>query len=188
MPDEPISGAEREPTFWELANAADAQGDLDAAEDLYRRSLASNESAANQSAMTRDCLSLGALALGRNRYEDAGVWSHRALVISRERGDLYDSAMAYGGMGYARFFAGSPEQAEEYLHEAITLAESMGSPPAIMRPNLQTLGLIARQRGRLAEAEGWSADFWPAKKRRELARGPPDLVKFSAESPGLTGA
>ena len=152
---EPASAAAREPNFWELANAAEVKGDLAAAEDLYRKSLASSESAGNQSAMTRDCLTLGTLAMKQGRYEDAGTWSHRALVISRERGDLYDSAMAYGCVGYARFFAGSLDEAEEYLRRAITVAERIGSPPLLMRPNLKTLGLMARQRGRLAEAEGW---------------------------------
>jgi tetratricopeptide (TPR) repeat protein len=189
---EPSGKTEEGSSFRQLGDAAVGREDLAAADEFYRKSLADNEQAGNREEMAIDYVHLGNAAVKARRYQDAEGWYGQALRIWQGRNDLHNSALALTALGTAAAGTGAWDKAEHYFRRSVGVAGRLGSPPVLMRMNSQMLGSIARQHGKLAEADGWFRRLLlveeAAGNRRETAARCVDLASIAKDDGRLTDA
>ncbi len=189
---EPSGKTEEGSSFRQLGDAAVGREDLAAADEFYRKSLADNQQAGNREEMAIDYIHLGNAAVKARRYQDAEGWYGQALRIWQDRNDLHNSALALTALGTAAAGTGAWDKAEHYFRRSVGVAGRLGSPPVLMRMNSQMLGSIARQHGKLAEADGWFRRLLlieeAAGNRRETAARCVDLASIAKDDGRLTDA
>jgi tetratricopeptide (TPR) repeat protein len=113
---------------------------------------------ADDPAAVRQMLNSGAIGLSASgRLDEALAWYSEALVAAREAGDTRDEGQAVLGIGACHQEAGRPEQAEQYLHEAIALWEGCDYPRGVALATILLAQIILandarRALGMLADA------------------------------------
>jgi predicted ATPase/class 3 adenylate cyclase len=124
----------------------------------------------------RAFINLAEFALRRGQYKRAEEYSRKSLLLLREEGDTWATALALGNVGLALLGLGREAEATERLAESLRLHESIGDKLSIAA-NLSTLASLIAERGELERAA------------RLLAQSDLLLSQIDAElPPGLEGA
>ena len=135
-----------------LGILAQARGDYDAAEPLYRRALEISERIGDQASMANSYGQLGILAQQRGDYDAAEPLYRRALEISERIGDQASMARIYHQLGRLAQLRGDYDAAEPLSRRALEIFERIDDQ-ASMAIGYQQLGLLAQQRGDYDAAE-----------------------------------
>ena len=149
---------------------AQARGDLDQAEEMFRRALSIAERLASQHGVAVGYAHLGLLHLERDDDERAAEMFRGALAASESAGPLHVKAMACGHLGMIYRGRGDLLRAEPMLRDAAdTFAEA--AAPAAAATHLNILGLIYKQRGDLDRAEQAFRDAVSLNERAHCEEG-----------------
>ena len=140
--------------YHQLGNIAHRRGQLDDAEDWYRKALAVKEELGDRSAILSDYHQLGMNALARRRMDEAEDWYRKALTIREELGDRLGMAGTYHELGNTAHRRGQLDDAEGWYRKALTIFGELRYRPH-MAMTYHQLGMTAQDRGRLDEAEDW---------------------------------
>ena len=89
-------------TYHQLGMTAQARGQLDEADDWYRKALTIKEELGNRPGMATTYHQLGITAQDRGRLDEADDWYRKALAIEEELGDRAGAGLTYGQLGAAR--------------------------------------------------------------------------------------
>ena len=137
-----------------LGLVAQTRGDLAAAEDYHRRSLALEEELGRKEGMADTLCNLGTVALTRGDLDAAEDYYSRALALEEELGRKEGMANQLAGLGLVSRTRGDLDAAEDYHRRALALNEELGRKEG-MASDLGNLGLVSRTRGDLAAAEDY---------------------------------
>jgi predicted ATPase/class 3 adenylate cyclase len=99
----------------------------------------------------RAFINLSEFALRRGEYARAEEYSRKSLLLLREEGDAWATALALGNLGLALLGLGKEEEACGRLAESLRLQESIGDKLSIAA-NLSTLASVIADRGELERA------------------------------------
>jgi tetratricopeptide (TPR) repeat protein len=141
-------------TYHQLGVTALERGELDEAEDWYRKSLAIKEELGDRPGLLVSYHELGVTAQSRGRLDEAEDWYRRSLAINEELGDRAGMLVSYHQLGNAAKDRGRLDEAEDWYRKSLTISEIIGNRSYIARAYHQ-LGNAALDRGRLDEAEDW---------------------------------
>jgi tetratricopeptide (TPR) repeat protein len=131
---------------------ARARGELDRAEELYRRSLEMFEAMGTQPYVVEGWHSLGEVARERGDLSAAAQWYRQARRRARTLGRRAGEAFCILGQARARLRAGRPHTAALLLKHAHALVATLGRLELAIQEALLTGELRLRQ-GALAEAQ-----------------------------------
>jgi tetratricopeptide (TPR) repeat protein len=145
-------------TIAHQANRQHAAGQLDQAEQTYRKALAYLKDQPEND-WTRTYIAgmyhqLGMTVYDRGRLDEADDWCRKALTISEELGDRPHMASTYHQLGNTAQRRGRLDEADDWYHKALTIEEDLGDRPG-MAFSYHQLGNTARRRGQLDEADDW---------------------------------
>jgi tetratricopeptide (TPR) repeat protein len=130
----------------QLGILAEARGDLQQAETLYRQSLEISERLGSQAGMATSHHQLGKLAEGRGDMEQAETLYRQSLEINERLGNQAGAGTSYHQLGKLAEVRGDMEQAETLYRQSLEIDERLG--------NLAGVGASYGQLGRLAEVRG----------------------------------
>ena len=140
--------------YHQLGTAAQARGQLDEAEDWYRKGLTIREERGDRTLMAAAYHQLGTIAQARGGLDEADDWYRKALDITEELGDRPHMAFTYHQLGLTAYARGRQDEAEDWYRKALAINEELGNKPN-MANGYHALGSVAVARGRLDEAEDW---------------------------------
>jgi tetratricopeptide (TPR) repeat protein len=141
--------------YHQLGMAAGVRGQLDEAEDWYRKSLTINEELRNRPGMALTYHQLGITAQQRGRLDEAEDLYRKSLTIDEELGDRPGMARAYHQLGTTAQQRGRLDEAEDWYRRSLTVKEELGNRPGIALTYAQ-LGLLAEDRGQSLLALEWN--------------------------------
>ncbi|MCP4594138.1 MAG: tetratricopeptide repeat protein, partial [bacterium] len=128
------------------------RGDLDRAEEMFRKSLEIEEKLGRLEGMASDYGNLGVIHRTRGDLDQAEEMHRKALEINEELGRLEGMASDYGNLGLIHRTRGDLDQAEEMHRKAFEINEKLGRLQG-MAIQYGNLGLIHGERGDLDQAE-----------------------------------
>ncbi|RNC82499.1 MAG: DUF4062 domain-containing protein [Phycisphaera sp.] len=128
------------------------RGNLDAAEDYHKRSLAIEESLGRKEGMASDLGNLGLIEQMRGNLDAAEEYLMRSLAIDKSLGRKEGMAIQLGNLGLIEQTRGNLDAAEDYHKRSLAIEESLGRKEG-MAIQLGNLGLIEETRGNLDAAE-----------------------------------
>jgi Tfp pilus assembly protein PilF len=131
-----------------------ARGNLDAAEDYLKRSLAINEELGRKEGMAGSLGNLGLIEWTRGNLDVAEDYHRRSLAIDEELGHKVGIAATLGNLGVIEGTRRNLAAAEDYLKRSLAIEEALGRKEG-MATALGNLGLIERTRGNLDLAEDY---------------------------------
>jgi tetratricopeptide (TPR) repeat protein len=132
--------------YHQLGVTAQAQGELDTAEQWYQRALISAEQFDDQVGVETSCYQLGGVAHARGELDSAEQWYERALTGAERRGDHASTAACHHHLGIVAQDLGELDRAEQRLGRALAIREKLGNLPSLAMTYGQ-IGLLALQRG-----------------------------------------
>ena len=141
--------------YHQLGRVAQARGDLDTAQDWYRKSLAISEELGNRPYMASTYHQLGMVAQERGDLDTAQDWYRKSLAISEELGDWPGMALTYGQSGLLAEQRGQLAEALAWMVRCISLFDKI--------PHLSTgsgpwhLARLTSQLGTAALEDAWQA-------------------------------
>jgi tetratricopeptide (TPR) repeat protein len=138
----------------QLGLLAQDRGQLEQAEDWYRRSLTISEDLGDRPGMSSSYHQLGMLAQDRGQLEQAEDWYRRSLAIDEDLGDRPGMSTSYFQLGRVAQLRGQLEQAEDWYRRSLAIKEDLGDRPGRAHTYHQ-LGNVAYLRGQLEQAEDW---------------------------------
>ena len=138
----------------QLGMTARARGQLDDAEDWYRKSLAIEEELGDRPGMAGSYHQLGTTAQARGQLDDAEDWYRKSLAIKEELGNRPGMASSYHQLGSTAQARGQLDDAEDWYRKSLVISEELGDRPG-MATTYHQLGSTAQDRGQLDEAEDW---------------------------------
>ncbi|HEY0014844.1 MAG TPA: tetratricopeptide repeat protein [Longimicrobium sp.] len=138
-----------------LGIAAQLQGDLAAAEEWYRRSMAVMEELGNRSSVADSCHQLGVVAQLRSDLPAAEEWAHKALEIRGALEDQPGRASVFHQLAGIAKDRGDFSAAEEWYHRSLAIEEELGNRHGTAS-SFHQLGIVAQRRGNLVMAEEWA--------------------------------
>ena len=140
--------------FNNLGNIAEIRGDLDAAEDYQKRSLAIGETLGDKQGIAISLVSLGNIAQTRGDLDAAEEYQKRSLAINETLGNKEGIANSLNNLGNIAETRGDLDAAEEYQKRSLAINETLGNKQGIAR-SLGNLGIVAKTRGDLDAAEDY---------------------------------
>jgi tetratricopeptide (TPR) repeat protein len=141
-------------TYHQLGITTQDQGQLDEADDWYRKSLTIKEELGDRPGMAATYHQLGITAQQRGRLDEADNWYRKALAIEEELGDRPSMASTYHQLGMTAQDRGQLDEADNWYRKALAIEEELGDRPG-MALTYHGLGMTAQDRGRLDEADDW---------------------------------
>jgi tetratricopeptide (TPR) repeat protein len=141
-------------TYHQLGWIAQDRGQLDQAEDWYRKALAIWEELGDRPGLAASYHQLGGVAQGREQLDQAEDWYRQTLTIEEELGDQPHLAGTYHALGMVAQDRGQLDQAEDWYRKALAIWEELGDRPGLADTYHQ-LGMVAQNRGQLDDAEDW---------------------------------
>jgi predicted ATPase/serine/threonine protein kinase len=132
-------------------------GELDAAVQLFERSLAIWRDLGDRGGQARELNSLGGTQRRRGDADAARSALYECAAICREIGNQSQLAGALTNIGQVELFAGHLEQASELLREALALRRGLGDQMG-GAVDLQTLSLMSLLLGRARQARELQAE------------------------------
>lgn len=139
-------------TYHELGMVEQGRGDMNAAEDWYRKSLEVAETLGNRRGMAASYHHLGMVELVRGKLDEAEVWCRKSLDIYRSLGDQPNLAYGYHHLGIIEMERGDLDTAEVWYRRSLKIKESLGDRFGVASSNFQ-LGMVEQERGNLDAAE-----------------------------------
>ncbi|CAA9380466.1 MAG: hypothetical protein AVDCRST_MAG89-5345, partial [uncultured Gemmatimonadetes bacterium] len=127
------------------------------AEQSYKTALALSLPLPDKSLQIFALRRLGRVALSLAQYPDATSYYERSAELARDSQDLRAEVAARTGAGNVRMYQGRWADGERMYQEALTLAQSAGTPGETLELGqlYNNLGNATTRIGRLAEAEEW---------------------------------
>jgi tetratricopeptide (TPR) repeat protein len=141
--------------YHQLGIVAQKRGDLDAAENRYKKSLQITEALGNRADLATTYHQLGMVAEERGDLDAAEKWTEKALEIKVAFDDRAGLVTSYGQLGRLAQKGGDLDAAEKWTLKALEINEASGNRPGLAYSN-GYLGLLAEQRGQKSEALGWT--------------------------------
>ncbi len=132
-------------------------GDLDKAEDFYRRMASSIERHGNERPdrnLADAYYKLSMVEQQRGLLGQAEGWAERSLAIFEALDSPLDTALSYHQLAVVAQLRGHPGQAEAWHKRSIAINNTLVDQPQ-MAATYQQLAQEAQQYGRHQEAEGW---------------------------------
>jgi len=139
-------------THHQLGRVAQDRGDLDAAEEQYRKALAICEALSERPGMAGTYHQLGIVAQLRGDLAAAEHWLRKSLAIKEALGNQPGMASSYGQLGLVALYRGDLDTAEDQHREALEIFNALGDRPS-MASTYHHLGMVAQERGDLDAAE-----------------------------------
>jgi tetratricopeptide (TPR) repeat protein len=136
----------------ELAFLYGFVGDLDRAEEMYRKGLALDEALGRKAGMASDYGNLGILYRTRGDLDRAEEMYRKSLALDEELGRKEGMANAYGNLGNLYLTRGDLDRAEEMYRKGLALDEELGRKKG-MANAYGNLGVLYADRGDLDRAE-----------------------------------
>jgi tetratricopeptide (TPR) repeat protein len=140
-------------TYHQLGNTAYLRGELDGAEEWYRKSLAIEDELGDRFGMAISYHQLGIIAQDRGRPDEAEEWYRRSLTIKKEFGDLRGTAVSYAQLGLLAEEQAQARQALEWNIRSVTLFDEFPHPETGSAP--AALARLTRRLGIPALEEAW---------------------------------
>jgi tetratricopeptide (TPR) repeat protein len=140
--------------YHQLGITAHDLGQLDEADEWYRRAIQVREELGLRRQLAGDYYEVGVTAHTRGRLDEAEDWCRKSLVIQKELGDRLSMGNTYHQLGIIAFDQGQLDEAEEYYQRAAQIHQEIGQRSPLAA-SYHELGVTARTRGRLDEAEDW---------------------------------
>ncbi|MFJ7219387.1 tetratricopeptide repeat protein [Amycolatopsis sp. NPDC098790] len=140
--------------YYQLGMVTQLRGQLDEAEEWYRKSLAIAEDLDDRSAKSYAYHELGMVAQSRGRLDEAENWYKKSLILKGELGDRPAMSSSYHQLGTVAKSRGRLDEAELWYRETLAIAEDLDDKPR-MSYSYHQLGMVMQKRGRLDEAEEW---------------------------------
>ncbi|KAA9373900.1 tetratricopeptide repeat protein [Microbispora cellulosiformans] len=141
-------------TYHYLGAVEEERGQLNEADDWYRKSLAIQERLGDRPMLASDYHQVGIVAQERGRWDEAEEWYRKALTIKEELGDRPGTANGYHQLGMLAQARGRWDEAEEWYRKSLAIQVEIGNRPGTAAGYHQ-LGNAAQERGQLDEAEEW---------------------------------
>ncbi|MEM9559794.1 MAG: tetratricopeptide repeat protein [Planctomycetota bacterium] len=129
------------------------RGDLEAAEDYLKRSLAIDEVLRRSPGIASTLGNLGLIQLTRGSLHAAEDYFKRSLAIDQALDRKEGIANQLGNLGGVELVRGNLEAAEDYLKRSLLTNEKLGHKSGVAN-QLGNLGLVEFERGNLDAAEG----------------------------------
>ena len=136
----------------QLGILAQARGDYDTAEPLYRQSLQMSERRGDQAGMAGSYHQLGRLAELRGDYDTAEPLYRQSLEINERLGDQANLSKSYHQLGVLAQLRGDYDTAEPLYRQSLEIKERLGNQ-AGMSTSYHQLGMLAELRGDYDTAE-----------------------------------
>ncbi len=128
------------------------RGDLDGAEEMYKKSLANNEKLGRLDGMAVDYGNLGYVFQIRGDLDGAEEMYKKSLAINEKLGLLDGMASDYGNLGNVLRTRGDLDGAEEMYKKSLAITEKLGLLDG-MASDYGNLGNVLQTRGDLDGAE-----------------------------------
>jgi predicted double-glycine peptidase/tetratricopeptide (TPR) repeat protein len=135
----------------ESGGIAAANGRLDEAANLSRRSLEISERIGDFHVQALTLQQMGMIAMSQARYDEAVALVHRSLDIAERLGDEYVRAQSFDRLGIIAERQLRFEEAESHHRRSLTISERLGDEDGQAQA-LDRLGSVAERLGRLPEA------------------------------------
>ncbi|MDQ7908313.1 tetratricopeptide repeat protein [Phytohabitans sp. ZYX-F-186] len=167
--------------YHQLGLAAQAQGDLDTAEQWYQRALAGAEQLDDQTDVDISCFQLGFVAHARGDLDAAEHWYQRGLTTAERRGDQASTAAYHHHLGIVAQDRGELDAAGERLERARAIREQLADVPRLAMTYGQ-LGLLALRRDAPVVALEWTircAALFPSFPHRAAGPAPWNLAQLT---------
>ena len=140
--------------YHQLGITAQEQGQLDEADEWYRRAIRIREKLGLHALLATDYAMLGSTAQARRRLDEADDWYLKALAIFEDLGDRPHMAQAYHQLGTTAQARRRLDEADDWYLKALAINEDLGDRRHTAHAYHQ-LGNTAQDRGRLDEADDW---------------------------------
>jgi tetratricopeptide (TPR) repeat protein len=127
-------------------------GELDKAEEMYRKSLEISEALGLKEATANQYGNLGLVYDTRGELDKAEKMHRKALELHQALGNKESMANSYGNLGNVYRTRGELDKAEEMHRKALELDQALGSKEG-MAQDYGNLGSVYKKRGNLAQAE-----------------------------------
>ncbi len=152
--DPPLPGLGWHIAIWltELGHLLATVGQVDQAEQMYRRALEMDEELDREDGVASDYSYLGLIYNKRGDLDEAERMHRKALEISERLGHQEGMAADYGNLGVIYCTRGDLDEAERMLRKALEIHERLGNKEG-MAIDYGNLGSISRMRGDLQGAE-----------------------------------
>ncbi len=154
MDEGPLQQGEMAAAYLNLGVVAQERGELDAAQDWYRKSLAIDEKLGNRPGMAGAYHQLGMVAQGRGELDAAQEWYRKSLAINEELGNRPGMATNYHQLGKVAREGSELDAAREWYSKSLAIEEKLGDQPR-MAGTYHELGNLAQGRGELDAAQNW---------------------------------
>ncbi len=128
------------------------RGDLDGAEQMFRKALEIHEKLGRHEGMASNYISLGNLLLTRGDLDGADQMYHKTLEIDEKLGRLEGMASSYINLGIVLHTRGDLDGAEQMYRKALEINEKLGRLEG-MANCYGSLGVVLQTRGDLDGAE-----------------------------------
>jgi len=156
--------------FGNLGNVYKRRGDLDGAEQMYKKALAIDEKLSRLEGIADNYGNLGVLCYTRGDLDGAEELYKKALAIDEKLGRPVGMADAYGNFGVVCCSRGDLDGAEEMFKKALAINEKLGRPVG-MAVDYGNLGNIYYTRSDLDEAEAMYKKALPINEKLDRLEG-----------------
>lgn len=140
--------------FGKLGLIEKTRGNLHAAEEYLKRSLAIEEMLGRKEGIANQLGNLGLIERTRGNLNAAEDYHKRSLAIEEALGRKVGIASEFGNLGLIEDTRGNLDAAEDYYQRALAINETLGHKAGIAAA-LGNLGLIEEMRGNLETAEDY---------------------------------
>jgi tetratricopeptide (TPR) repeat protein len=141
-------------SYHQLGMIQQARGNLDAAQDLYRMSLAITQELGDRARMASTYHQLGRVEEDRGNLDAAIELNRKALVIKEELGDRLGMAESYHQLGNDDYMRGNADDAQGWYLKSLVIKEELAHRPG-MAITYHQLGMLEHDRGNLNAAQEW---------------------------------
>jgi len=138
--------------YGHLGSVLKVRGDLDEAEQMYRKSLEINEKLGRVEGMAKAYGNLGFVLRTRGDLDGAEEVYRKSLEIDLKLGHLEGIAKAHRNLGGVLYARGDLDGAERMLRESLRINEKLGRLEG-MAKSYGNLGIVMQARGNLDGAE-----------------------------------
>gem|GEM_PF-1825916 len=140
--------------YHQLGMVEQFRGDLEAAEQWYRKSLQIREEMGDQPGMAMTYHHLGMVEQFRGEFDAAEDWYSQSLKIEETLGNRPGIASSYHQLGTVAQDRGDLDAAERFYRKSLEIEVALGNMPG-MASSYGQLGILEQARGNLDIAEQW---------------------------------
>lgn len=140
-----------------LGEEIEGGGRLQAAGRCYRAGFSVSLPLADKAVQILALRRIARVAVTLGDLPEAASYYERSTELARDAGDLPGEVIGRTGMGNVRMWQGRWDEAEQYYHEALELADTQGAPALLVERGqiYNNLANINNRRHRLEQSEVW---------------------------------